>query len=136
MQKKKKKKVLKPPQSRLSFSILFYYWTHTSHPAQPCMIPTSLVLPQSPTPPPTSSSSISIKSTTGRLCAHQPGVTSPMMGVVRGSHLGEAVLGEHVKKGCLPALAVPHHHYLTLHTLAGIHAGFQRQFLTGASLLH
>lgn len=43
-----------------------------------------------------------------------------------GSHLREAVFGEHVKQRSLPALAVPHHHYLTLHTLTGIHAGFQR----------
>lgn len=45
---------------------------------------------------------------------------------VRGSHLGETVLGKHVKQRSLPALAVPHHHDLTLHTLTGIHSGFQR----------
>lgn len=49
-----------------------------------------------------------------------------MIMLVAGSHLGETVLGEHVKQRGLPALAVPHHHYLTLHTRTGIHAGYQR----------
>lgn len=53
-----------------------------------------------------------------------------------GSHLWEAVLGEHVKQGGLPTLAVPHHHDLTLHALARIHAGLQGGHRTAASVLH
>lgn len=86
---------------------LMPYFSHTSPQPNRASYSQALSSPNLPHPSPSTRGN----ELDGRRCA--------------GSHLGEAVLGEHVKKGSLPTLAVSDHHYLTLHTLAGIHAGFQ-----------
>lgn len=55
-----------------------------------------------PCPPPISPPSISIKNITGRLCVHQPGVTSSVIGAVRALTSGKQSLANTWRRAVFP----------------------------------